>query len=89
MTVRDHAKYPYLQKNLNTKRRQDYLDNIFYVDGVKSVDRTQKEDGIRALNADEKEWLNRFNKEFLIALTFTRRRPQTAKYRLSGTILLA
>jgi len=63
-TFRNNSKYPYLKKNLNTKRRQDYLDNIFYVEGVKSVDRTQKEDGIRALNDDEKEWLNTFNKEF-------------------------
>jgi len=39
------------------------MDNIHYVDGVKSVvDR--KEVGIRGLNDEEKEWLNQFNKEF-------------------------
>lgn len=54
--------YPYLKTNLNIKRRQDYLDNIHYVDGVKSVD--GKSEGIRGLNPDEKEWLNKFNKEF-------------------------
>lgn len=40
------------------------MDNIHYINGVDSVDRKQKEDGIRALNKEELEWLNRFNKEF-------------------------
>ena len=40
------------------------MDNIHYIDGVKSVDKYQKEDGIRAMNDGEKEWLNQFNKEF-------------------------
>lgn len=40
------------------------MDNIYYVDGVKSVDRANGDLGIRGLNSEEKEWLNRFNKEF-------------------------
>lgn len=61
---REESQFPYLKKNLNTKRRRDYLDNIYYVEGVDSVDPKNKDLGIRGLNDDEKEWLNRFNKEF-------------------------
>jgi hypothetical protein len=60
--LREREKYPYLKANLNTKRRQDYLDNIYYVEGVKSVDGVSE--GIRGLDDSEKEWLNRFNKEY-------------------------
>ena len=49
---------------MNTKRRQDYMDYVHYIDGVKSVDPHSKEPGIRALNEEEKEWLNQFGKEF-------------------------
>lgn len=51
----------------NTKRRRDYLDNIYYVNGVKSIDKGQKELGMRAMTTEEKEWLNRFNKEYYCA----------------------
>ena len=61
-TMREKEKYPYLKTNLNTKRRRDYLDNIHYVDGVKSVDGVNE--GIRGLEDSEKEWLNKFNKEY-------------------------
>jgi hypothetical protein len=40
------------------------MDYVHYIDGVKSVDHTQKEPGIRAMNEAEKEWLNQFGKEF-------------------------
>lgn len=49
---------------MNLKKRQDYMDYVHYIDGVKSVDPNQKESGIRALNAEEKEWMNRFTKEW-------------------------
>lgn len=49
---------------MNTKRRQDYMDYVHYIDGVKSVDPSNKEPGIRAMNESEKEWLNQFGKEF-------------------------
>lgn len=62
--VREGSQFPYLKKNLNTKRRRDYLDNIYYVEGVESVDSKNKDLGIRGLNDEEKQWLNRFNKEF-------------------------
>ncbi len=61
---RDAEQFPWLDKSLNTKRRRDYLDNLYYVEGVKSVDKYQEESGIRALNEEEKTWLNQFNKEF-------------------------
>jgi hypothetical protein len=51
-----------LVKETNTKLRRDYLDNIYYVDGV--VDDKSKEEVIRPLNREEKEWLDKFNKEF-------------------------
>jgi hypothetical protein len=59
-TRRSNAKYPNLNKSLNTKLRRDYLDNTYYVDGVKKKD----EYVIRPLNDDEKEWLNKFNGEY-------------------------
>ena len=64
MSRRKESKYPYLEKSLNTKRRQDYIDNIYYVEGVESVDYKSDDLGIRKLNEEEKDWLNRFNKEY-------------------------
>lgn len=62
--MRSSQKYPYLKRNMNTKRRQDYMDYVYYIDGVRSIDPSEKGLGIRALNEDEKEWLNKFGKEF-------------------------
>jgi len=59
-TKRDSSKYPNLSKSLNTKRRRDYLDNLYYVDGIKRAG----EEVIRPLNENEKEWLNKFNGEY-------------------------
>lgn len=63
-TLRENAKYPHLQKNLTTKRRQDYVDNIEYINGV--VDEKGNK-VMRALSSEEKEFLNRFNKEYYSA----------------------
>lgn len=60
-TKRSNAKYPNLNKKLNTKLRRDYLDNLYYVDGVKN---RKDEQLIRPLNDSEKEWLNKFNGEY-------------------------
>ena len=59
-TKRGSYKYPNLKRSLNTKLRRDYLDNVYYVDGVKKGD----EQVIRPLNDSEKEWLNKFNGEY-------------------------
>lgn len=61
-TKRDSSKYPNLNKSLNTKLRRDYLDNLYYVDGVKN--RGSDEHVIRPLDDSEKEWLNKFNGEY-------------------------
>ena len=57
---RDLEEFPNLVKSSNTKLRQDYLDNIHYVDGVKHRD----EQVMRPLNNEEKAWLDKFNSEF-------------------------
>jgi hypothetical protein len=50
-------------KNINTfHKRKDLLDTP-YVNGVKSVD--GRKDGIRPLNQEEKDWLDKFNNEFV------------------------
>lgn len=63
-TRRSREKYPYLKKELNTKRRRDYLDNTYYIDGVESVDYSSDDGGIRPLNEEERAWLNKFNSEY-------------------------
>lgn len=63
-TRRSREKYPYLKKEFNLKRRRDYLDNTYYVDGVESVDSNSDQGGIRALDDEEKAWLNKFNSEY-------------------------
>ena len=60
---RSKSKHPYLKKNLNTKARRDYIDNINYINGVISVNDPNVK-GIRALNEEELDFLNKFNKEF-------------------------
>lgn len=57
---RTNSKYPNLDRRLNTKLRRDYLDNTYYVDGVKDG----SEYKMRPLNEEEKEWLNKFNGEY-------------------------
>lgn len=61
MSRREKNKYPYLSKDLNLKKRQDYLDNVYYVNGVKDK---KGELVMPPLDEESKEWLNKFNKEF-------------------------
>lgn len=56
---RNKAKYPALQKKYNLKGRQDYIEPD-YIDGVYDQNGVQV---IRPLNAEEKEWLNKFYEE--------------------------
>ena len=63
-TLREREEFPYLKKNLNTKRRQNYVDNIDYINGA--YDDTGKK-VIRALNEQELAFLNQFNKEYYSA----------------------
>lgn len=62
-TKRSKEKYPALKANLNLKTRYEQYDQD-YIDGV-------KDDGgntvIRPLSKDEKDWLNRFNEEYINA----------------------
>lgn len=50
-----------LKKEKNLKLRQDYMDT-HYVNGVPSI--TGKGQGIPAMSAEDKDWLNRFYGEF-------------------------
>ncbi len=43
------------------KKRRDYLDNTYYVDGVKNK---EGEYLMQPLDDDAKEWLNQFNAEY-------------------------
>jgi hypothetical protein len=60
---RSQEKYPALQRRLNRKIRQDYIEPD-YINGVTGVDGKQ---AIRALTGEEKSWLNRFYEEYIIA----------------------
>lgn len=62
--MRSTKKYPNLEKKMHTKRRQDYVDSIYYVNGVKDKAGNEL---IRALNDDEKEWMDKFVKEYYCA----------------------
>lgn len=62
MSRRSDAKYPALNPKLNLKGRRDYIE-AEYVNGV--YDENGKK-VIRALNAEEKEWLNKFYQESVI-----------------------
>jgi predicted RNase H-like nuclease (RuvC/YqgF family) len=53
---RDKQKYPNLKKNLNIKARRDYIDT-FYVDGITD---SKGNEIMRALNEEEKQWLDDF-----------------------------
>lgn len=61
MKRRQKAKYPNLNRRLNTKRRQDYMDNVDPIDGVYN---DEGELVIRAYTDEEKAWLNKFNDEY-------------------------
>lgn len=63
-SIRSRQKYPNLNPKYNLKLRRDYI-NTHYVNGVKSV--TGKGEGIRGLNDEEKEWLNKFYGEYVNA----------------------
>jgi len=58
---RENKKYPYLDKSYNLKSRQDYMDNTYYVNGIKN---SKGKKVIRELNEEEKEFLNKFNAEY-------------------------
>lgn len=59
---RSKMKYPYLNKSVNLKIRSDYIEPG-YVNGVRSVDGSGE--GIRPLNEEELEWLNKFYSEYV------------------------
>lgn len=50
-------------KNINTFNKRKELLDTPYVNGVKSVD--GRNEGIRALSKEEKDWLDKFNDEFV------------------------
>jgi uncharacterized protein YdaT len=60
---RSQEKYPALQRSLNLKTRRYYIEPD-YINGVTGVEGKQ---AIRALTDEEKSWLNRFYKEYIIA----------------------
>lgn len=60
-TKRENKKYPYLDRSMNLKSRRDYMDNVYYVNGIKNKKGKQV---IRELNDDEKQFLNKFNAEY-------------------------
>lgn len=62
--MRSSKKYPNLDKKMHTKRRQNYVDSIYYVNGVKNRD---GEEVIRPLNDSEKEFMDKFIKEYYCA----------------------
>ena len=62
-TRRNQAKHPELERKYALKSRQDSIETE-YVDGVCDSDGNQV---IRALNEEEKDWLNQFYKETVSA----------------------
>jgi len=56
---RSKSKYPALEKRYNLKTRDDYIEPE-YIDGVKDEDGNTV---IRAMNDEEKQWLNDFYEE--------------------------
>jgi len=57
---RDKQEYPALDPNYNLKLRRDYIDNRYYVNGVKQNGETV----MPALDKDAKKYLNDFNREY-------------------------
>lgn len=62
-SLRAKTKYPALDKKLNLKLRQDYIETE-YVDGVFDEDGNQV---MRPLTNEERDFLNRFNEEVVNA----------------------
>jgi hypothetical protein len=62
-TRRSSYKYPALRKDLNTKTRHYYIEPD-YIDGVTN---SNGEQVIRPLTAREKQWLNKFYEEYIVA----------------------
>ena len=61
---RSKAKYPALDPTLNLRTRYEEIEQNQYINGVKNAD---GETVIRELTPTEKDWLNRFNEEFVNA----------------------
>lgn len=57
---RNLKKYPALEQRYNLKLRQDYMDNIDYLDGVEYKGRMV----IPPLSEEAKQYLNDFNEEY-------------------------
>lgn len=57
---RDKQEFPDLDPKYTIKRRRDYIDNRYYVNGVKH----NGEKVMRELTKEEKKFLNQFNKEY-------------------------
>lgn len=62
MSKRDKTKYPALKKGLNVRSRKDVIE-VDYVNGVYDQNGKQV---IRALNEEEKAWLNQFYEETVV-----------------------
>ena len=60
---RNQARFPALDKKYNLKFREDFLD-CPYVNGVKNKDGST---AIRSMTDEEKDWLNKFNEETVVA----------------------
>lgn len=61
---RSKAKYPALDPTLNLRTRYEEIEQNQYINGVKN---DNGEIVIRELTSAEKDWLNRFNEEFVNA----------------------
>lgn len=61
---RSKAKYPALDPTLNLRTRYEEIEQNQYINGVKN---DNGEIVIRELTHSEKDWLNRFNEEFVNA----------------------
>lgn len=61
---RSKAKYPALDPTLNLRTRYEEIEQNQYINGVKNEN---GETVIRELTHSEKDWLNRFNEEFVNA----------------------
>ena len=60
---RSKEEFPNLDVKLNLKSRRDYMDNHYYVNGVKHKGQTV----MPALDRESKKWLDEFNKEYYMA----------------------
>lgn len=62
-TKRDREEFPDLNEKTSLKLRRDYIDNRFYVNGIKNKGKLV----IPELSHDDKKFLNQFNKEYYSA----------------------